>query len=211
MHGNYLVETGDWEGPMAQVAVNVDDLNIVNRTIRSFIDGMQAYRRQDKEKLADIIKAIEDDRQRSSLLVSDQGTPICSVVGTRAAPNQLDLDQSQVMELELRALYATLTDKPSMADELLSAASQLERSIDYSYGPPDIIYPSFELYGEWLLEQQRYEEAMAQFRYALARGPKRVRALQGLLTAARALDEQATVRETEQLLSKISDEPDANI
>lgn len=209
MHGNYLVETGGWEGPLATVEVRVDDLNIVSRTIREFIAGMQALRRDDLTEVAAIIKRIEDDRQRAALQISDQGTPLCSVVSNRSAANQLDLDQSQVMELELRALYADRNGQLVMADELFTAASKLERNIDYSYGPPDIIYPSFELYGEWLLQQKRYEEALAQFRYALARGPKRVRALQGQLAAARALENKSIAREAEQLLEQIAAEPGA--
>lgn len=204
MKGNFLVETGDWEGEFAGTAVEVDDLNIAAQAANKFLYGMQAFRKGDRVSLEKIIKELEDRRQGAAVQVSDRGTPMCSVVSTENQPNRLDLGQAKVMELELRALYARLLEKTDMADQLYAEAAELENSLDYSYGPPEMVYPSFELYGEWLLEQGRPEEAMAQFENSLKRGPRRVKALKGKLSAAEQLNDQRTVRAVKAILEEIA-------
>jgi tetratricopeptide (TPR) repeat protein len=206
MQGNYLVETGEWDGPMTDIHVEVSDLNIVARAQRAFVLGMSAYAEKDEAALKNIITAMEDERQSAALQVSEKGAPMCSAAQTRQLPNQQDLDQARVMELELRSLYAQLTEKPEMAEKLLAEATQLENQIDYSYGPPDVVYPSFEMYGEWLLEQGRAEAALEQFRMSLARGPKRVKALNGVLEAARNLQNQSLIEETTAILNEIGEQ-----
>jgi tetratricopeptide (TPR) repeat protein len=207
MKGNYLVETGDWEGSFADIEVDINDLNIVTQAAWHFVEGMKVFQRQDKAGLEALIVALEDKRQAASLKISDRGTPLCSAGNTRNLPNRLDLDQARVMELELRALYARLLDNPEMAEQLMKEAADLESTLDYSYGPPDIVYPSFELYGEWLLEQGRAQEAMTQFDRSLERGPRRVKALRGKLSAARQLNDEKIVNDTEAILKGIKKEP----
>ncbi len=58
---------------------------------------------------------------------------------------------------------------------------------DYSYGPPDIVKPSNELYGEWLLEVNRPQEAIAQYDLSLKAAPKRVLSVKGKENALKAL------------------------
>lgn len=203
MKGAYLVETDQWESPFADVEVDVSDLNIVAKAARYLMEGMKAFRAQEEEHLKAAIVALEDERQAASLQISNRGTPLCSAGNTRNLANRLDLDQARVMELELRALYARLLKKPDMADQLFAEAAELENSLDYDYGPPSIIYPSFELYGEWLLEQGRAEEAMIQFDRSLERGPRRVKALRGKLSAARQLNDEKVVYEVEAMLDDI--------
>lgn len=206
MKGNYLVETGDWEGSFADIEVEVEDLNIVAKASQALIEGVKAFRQQKAEKLEGLIRRLEDKRQTASLQISDRGTPMCSAGNTRDLPNRLDLNKANVMELELRGLYARLLDKPDMAEQMLAEAAELERNLDYAYGPPEIPYPSFELYGEWLLEQGRAEEALVQFNYSLDRGPRRTKALRGKLAAAKQLSKEKTVTAIEAILDEITEE-----
>jgi len=207
MKGNYLVETGDWEGPFADIPIKTDDLNIVDQAVFSFLEGIKAFKAKEEKKLENIIRDLEEKRQSASLQVGERGTPVCSAVNLRDLPNQSDLDKARVMELELRGLYAQLIEKPDMAEKWLAEASLLERNIDYSFGPPDIPYPSFELFGRWLLDQGRAEEAMEQYHYALARGPRRVKALKGKLSAAEQLNDEKIVSETRAILDQIAGNP----
>lgn len=207
MKGNFLVETGDWEGEFADIPVAVEDLNIVIQASQQLVEGIKAFRQKDKEHLESLIKDLEDRRQTASLQISDRGTPLCSAGNTRNKANRLDIDQARVMELELRALYARLLNKPEMAEQLFQEATTLEQQLDYSYGPPDIAYPSFELYGEWLLENGQAEAAMVQFDRSLERGPRRVKALQGKLSAAKQLKEENLVKELENTLTEITEQP----
>jgi hypothetical protein len=91
------------------------------------------------------------------------------------------------MELELRALAAWLKNDTVNTEQLLKKATGLENSISYSYGPPDIVKPSNELYGEWLLEVSRPQDAIAQYDLALKAAPKRVLSVKGKEKAFKAL------------------------
>jgi tetratricopeptide (TPR) repeat protein len=190
---NYLVETNDWKNETVWlIDPEREDLNILNRAIRQFTEGVRAYRNKDEDALAAMLQQMARERKDASNRVTASGAPMCSTAGSnRSLPNQLDIDQSQVLALELEAMQAQLKGNLIEAERLLVAATELEQSITYSYGPPRIVQPSYELYGRWLLEQGRPTEALVQFDYALAKGPGRLHALAGALQAAEA------VRDTE--------------
>ena len=57
--------------------------------------------------------------------------------------------------------------EPIHPQKLFKEATALHTSSGYSYGPPAIVKPSFEMYGEWLLENNRPKEALEQFELAL--------------------------------------------
>jgi hypothetical protein len=63
--------------------------------------------------------------------------------------------------------------------------------------------PTFEMYGDWLLEQNRPEDALAQFEYALKRGPKRHLALKGKRQAAEMSGKEEMVAEVNEILAEI--------
>jgi tetratricopeptide (TPR) repeat protein len=107
------------------------------------------------------------------------------------------------MEMELRALHAWLQGDPKTAGSWFQKATELESNTNYAYGPPPIVYPSFELYGEWLLEQDRAAEALQQFEKALEKGPKRAPALRGKLRAAEMLNDAATASEVRQVMEEV--------
>jgi Tfp pilus assembly protein PilF len=59
------------------------------------------------------------------------------------------------------------------------------------YGPPNLIKPSHELFGEILLRAGKPAEAAAQFKTALLRQPNRARSLLGAARAAAQSGNQA--------------------
>ena len=63
--------------------------------------------------------------------------------------------------------------------KFLKQAVNLESNISYAYGPPTIVKPSFELYGEWLLENGKPKEALTQFELSLKAAPKRALSIKG--------------------------------
>ncbi len=204
MKGSYLVETGRWDDPLAEIEVNLNSLNIVNRAIYAFIDGMKAYQNKDSESLNKIIEGLQEEIRGASQLVSAEGVPMCSSAGSsRNLPNQLDIDQAQVMVFELQALNAWLSGDPKTTDIWFQKATELESNSSYAYGPPIIVYPSYELYGEWLLEQGRAAEAKEQFEKALKKGPKRAKALRGQLAAAKQLKDDQMAAESQAALDEI--------
>jgi len=90
----------------------------------------------------------------------------------------------EIMELEVAGLGRANAGKFDEAIELLKRATNLEESLRPPSGPPDIIKPSHELFGDILLRAGRPAEAAAQFKTALLRQPNRPRSLLGLARAA---------------------------
>ncbi len=206
MKGNYLVETGNWSSDLADIEIDKKGLNISLQAMNNFTDGMIAFHQKDKKALESLIKNMEKDRDNAAVLISDEGTPMCNAGGSnRSLPNQLDLDQAQIFAYELEALLAMLDNDTDKAESFLQKATELERDASYAYGPPAITMPTFELYGQWLLEQNRPEEALTQYEYALKRGPKRQLALKGKRKAAEVLGKEEIVKEVEGILSDIEE------
>lgn len=204
MKGNYLVETGDWDSEIAGYDCEQKDLNVATRAIFSFLEGMKAFRAGDKNALSATIEEMASEWKSAANLVSGAGIAMCAAAkGSDNAPNQLDLDQANVLEMELRSLLAQLAGSTPDAEKWLRSATVLQESISYSYGPPPIVKPSWELYGEWLLEQNRAGEALAQFDMALQKGPNRLMALSGKLKAAKMAGDEGKATEAEKALEDI--------
>ncbi len=202
--GAYLVETRDWTGPVSDIAVDPAGLNISILGILHFADGMKAYYQKNFDSLQSTIANLEKERLKVVIQLENKGIALCSGVGWESQKaNQLDVDQANVLEMELRSLLATAEGNPAKAEDWLKKATELEGKISYSYGPPPIVKPSFELYGEWLLENSRPQDALAQFDYSLKRAPRRLLSLQGKLEAAKALQNEALQLETEGIIQEI--------
>lgn len=200
MKGNFLVETGDWTGEVTTYSTKTEDLNISDRAIAYFCAGKTAAVQQQQDSLQAIIDSMEEDRLSANNLVSDMGVAMCSAASNNYVPNQLDIDKAHVMEMELRALAAELRGDAKATEKWLKAATELVENVSFSYGPPPIVYPAHEMYAEWLLSQNRAEEAVVQFDKSLERGTKRRRALIGKVTALKQLDKEKEATEIEKLI-----------
>ena len=212
MKGTYLIETNDWDSPVADIEVDRDDLNISLRAIYFYIEGVKVYHTKDVEKLQEVIHTMEDERLQKTVLVNEKGVAVCSGAGwTSEIPNQLDIDQAYVMELQLKGLLAGLNGDTKAAETWLKEATLLEENISYAYGPPPIVKPSHELYGEWLLQANRPEEAEVQFDKALDRGPNRVLSLRGKKEVGTHLGNDVMTREVEELIQEIMKQADEKV
>jgi predicted Zn-dependent protease len=90
----------------------------------------------------------------------------------------------EIMELEVAGLARASAGRFDEAVELLKRATSLEESLRPPSGPPEVIKPSHELFGDVLLRAGRPAEAAAQFKTALLRQPNRPRSLLGLARAS---------------------------
>lgn len=99
-------------------------------------------------------------------------------------PNYFSPEFIEIMGLEVGALARANAGKFEEAVELLRRATTLEESMRPPSGPPEMIKPSHELFGDVLLRAGRPQEAAAQFKTALLRQPNRPRSLLGLARAA---------------------------
>jgi tetratricopeptide (TPR) repeat protein len=101
---------------------------------------------------------------------------------------------TEIMKLEVAACYAAAKSNYSEAVELMKRATSSEEEMSPPSGPPTLVKPSHELFGDILLAAKRPKEAAEQFNNALLRQPNRARSLLGLArAAAQAGDTKAAV------------------
>ncbi|HSK64105.1 MAG TPA: hypothetical protein VK893_09695 [Pyrinomonadaceae bacterium] len=96
-----------------------------------------------------------------------------------------------IRQLEIEALSASMKKDHAKAIELMKKATALEEETSAPYGPPHLIKPTHELFGEILLRAGKPAEAAKQFEIALLRQPNRARSLLGAARAAAQSGNQA--------------------
>ncbi len=94
-----------------------------------------------------------------------------------------DKESKTIGELEIAAVTASVKRDHEQAAELMRQAIKLEEEMGPPSGPPGLIKPAHELFGEILLRAGKPEAAAEQFKVSLLRQPNRARSLLG---AARA-------------------------
>ncbi|HYP25354.1 MAG TPA: tetratricopeptide repeat protein [Blastocatellia bacterium] len=100
----------------------------------------------------------------------------------------------EIMELEVLALAKSAKGNHDEAIEIMKKATRLESEMDPPSGPPDLLKPSHEMFGEILLKAGRPKEAAEQFAISLHRQPNRARSLLGAARAAtQSGDKEAAV------------------
>ena len=197
--GNYLAESGDWNGALASPTTNIDDLNISTKATNAFIEGYKSFLNNDVDTLNAIIFSLEKEIRKAGMLQLSKEAPMCSAASNRYVPNQMDVDQASIYHMQLKGLQAQTNNNDLAATNWFKQAVAIELDISYSYGPPEIIIPSMELCGQWLMEQGQYEEALQQFEKALQRGPKRLRALTAKLKCLHLLNDPEADEVNQQL------------
>ena len=175
------------------------DVNISTRAMYFFTRGIRSYQLQDEKTLAEMIDSIFTDRQNAAGKITGNGMGMCGGI-TASMPNLLDVQQAEVMELELRALQQWRKKNDAATDSLFRKATLLENSLSYSFGPPVIVKPSNELYGEWLLENNRAAEALQQFNRSLQTTPNRRLSLEGKMKASKLAGDENTASATEKTI-----------
>ena len=89
-----------------------------------------------------------------------------------------------IRELEISALNASMKKDHAAAIESMIKATMLEEQMSPPSGPPSLVKPTHELFGEILLRAGKPAEAAEQFKVALQRQPNRARSLLGAARAA---------------------------
>ena len=174
MRAHYLLHSEDWRGTVFDQESSHDRMSLSGELTDVFTQGAIAYRRRDQaslsaaaSELARVVDALREDRGASDLL---------TLTG-------------RVMALELGGMNLFLAGSREAGARAVREASRIEDGLPMEFGPPAIVEPSHELLG-WMLLEMRPQEAMAEFRRALAMAPGRSRSLLGLARAAIALGDK---------------------
>jgi Tfp pilus assembly protein PilF len=93
----------------------------------------------------------------------------------------------------------------------MKRATLLEEEMSPPSGPPTVIKPSHELFGEILLRAGKPKEALEQFAKSLARQPNRARSLIGLARGASLSGDSVLARDTYTKLLGIWVQADAGL
>jgi tetratricopeptide (TPR) repeat protein len=118
---------------------------------------------------------------------------------------------TSVNDLEVQALSFSMQKNHAAAIDLMKKATALEEERGAPYGPPTLIKPSHELFGEILLRAGQPKEAIEKFQVALLRQPNRARSLLGLARAFAQSGDTATAKTTYTKLLDQWKDADANL
>ena len=143
--------------------------------------------------------------------MNNSSAAMCAAGNSRYAPSENSVKIAQVIETQMKGLKALLEGDQQSFEAQMKKAIALEDQTDFPTGPPRITKPSFEQYGEWLLEKGRYKEASQQFDKSLSRMPKRAKSLKGKLTALKALKQSKEVAQLQEELEAIYAQADAEV
>ncbi|HNP28662.1 MAG TPA: tetratricopeptide repeat protein [Nitrospirales bacterium] len=163
----FIMETERWE--LADQAWNVNDYRFGDEWpsksiyIREFAQSMATLRNQPV-----VVQAHPGLNPPISEPSTDSSEPVTA----------------QIWKLQTAALKHLINGDQSDAIRMLDRASALEESLPPPSGPPDLIKPTYELYGEILLGIDRPKDAQQQFERSLFWHPNRARSVLGLARAA---------------------------
>lgn len=178
MRAAWIVETGNRPGPDG---LRSDKVALTGAAADTFATGyaaLAAGRRDEAQQAVDRLAARHDMAASSGHL--------CAQTGSYTDTSKSDLIVAEVMRKSLEAMIARDAGDSARALRLMDEATAAEDAMPIDFGPPAIVKPSHEIYGEMLLAMGRADEAKSQFEKALARAPRRALSLAGLARAAAA-------------------------
>jgi tetratricopeptide (TPR) repeat protein len=112
--------------------------------------------------------------------------------------------QVEVQRQEVVAWMAAQTGDGNKAVDLMTAAAELEESMDKNAVTPGAILPAREMLGQLLLEQKHPKQALEAFEAVLKVAPRRFNALYGAANAADATGNAAVAHRYFQELIEVS-------
>jgi tetratricopeptide (TPR) repeat protein len=170
--------------------IKVDDIGLMAKANRSYLRAQLAYQNKDIETIRKEIKWLKNKSAMASQLVEGDGIMMCAAGTSRYAPTENAVNSAKVVIAQMEAMCALLKNKNDQFESYMKEAVVLENQTNFPAGPPKITKPAFEQYGEWLLAQGRYQEAIAQFDAALLRMPRRAKSLTGKMNALQKIGDQ---------------------
>ena len=213
MRAAFLVETNQWQHEVGDIKIRSSTMNIRLATTDQFILGMKSVRNGDiniaKNALIEIGKIIKY-KSNDKL---DRNLTQClrdKINKVRELPPP-HVIAAMVMEKELEAIILFEEDGKDEALMIMELATEGEDNMAFMFGPPVIVKPSHELYGEMLLAANLPKKAREQFEKALERAPNRTLSLIGLARSAHQSNDEKTVQQTKEIIHKILAQADTKI
>ena len=200
--GHYLVETNEWDHEVGEWEINTSNYGFRSKVTDQFVMGMKAAKLKDVDLaeqyliklMTTINEEISVDSERDlSVWVENMEVNVPSL-------NELS---ALIMEKELEAMVFNLGMSGELAEKTMQLATLAEENLPFMFGPPAVIKPSHELYGEMLLKWRRPSEAKYEFQKGLERAPNRTLSLVGLAQSSRLSGDRVTAEATKTKLEEI--------
>jgi tetratricopeptide (TPR) repeat protein len=192
MRSRYLIDSGEWSGPVAALQVNVANLISAEFT-RDWTDAYGAVRYGKLEAATSAIARSKASTKRYVAAVNAAGI----------APEDPAQRRPIIEQQQLDGLLLLKRGRTKEGIALLSEAAAGERAIPMEFGPPSLDKPPNELLGEVLLDLGRAQEACAAFQSAQVIAPGRGQSLIGLSKCARLLGNSALADSADARLAKV--------
>ena len=122
--------------------------------------------------------------------------PFIRALSASIRGSNVETELPGIRELEVSAVAAATKGDFKTAIDVMQKATKTEEESGAPSGPPSLIKPTHELFGEILLKAGKPADAVAQFKTALLRQPNRARSLLGLARAAAQSGDQSTATAT---------------
>ena len=204
MQSRQLAESGTISSETSlDMDVKVDDIGLMPKSVRSFLRAQLAYQNKDSKTMEEEIKWLSAKITTASAQIGGDGLVMCAAGTSRYAPTENAVNSAKVIIAQMQGMKAMLAGKEEAFESYMKEAVALENQTNFPAGPPRITKPSFEQYGEWLLKQENYAEAIQQFDAALQRMPRRTKSLSGKMTALKALNQQEEAKLVQKELESI--------
>jgi tetratricopeptide (TPR) repeat protein len=201
MRAAYLVETRQWDGDVARLAVKAEDLP--QKGLSLFVDGTRALERKDRTAAE---KALAD--LQAVAKANAEGTH-SSTGMSYMMHRSSGADAVMARELEAKILFAKGETDRALA--LAREAASAEDVLNFEFGPPVVVKPAHELAGEMLLAAKRSADARKEFETALSKTPGRALALLGLARSAAQSGDAGAARQAYAELSRIWSRADSDL
>jgi tetratricopeptide (TPR) repeat protein len=202
MRGHYMLESGKWLSDASRIEIPTNGFSVSAKNMCFFVDAMTALEKHDLPKVDWYLNQMVDQRmveQNKKEAYNDFRT--CSTQPVkRSVGLEQELMRAEALEWNLQALKALKTNKLDEAETHIKKAVELEDKTSYEPGPPVILKPAHEIYGEIMLAANNYGKAVEQFDLALQRAPNRSLSLLGKYTALKSLGETQKAAQIKELL-----------
>jgi tetratricopeptide (TPR) repeat protein len=210
MQSRQLAESGTIsDKTILDTDVKVDDIGLMAKSARSFLRAQLAYQNGDGNTMDEEIKWLSAQILMASEQVENDGIALCATGTSRYSPTENSINSAEAVIAQIQGMKAILDGNHDQFEMYMKKAVELEEQTNYPTGPPRITLPSFEQYGEWLMEQGNYTKAIVQYNKALQRMPRRSKSLIGKMQALKALgqqDEADIVREELKSILSLADQ-----
>ena len=170
MNGAYYTETESWSEADMSADWDNTDLNIQVQSIDAYNKFMAST---DSDQKGSYISSLEQAIQDTEKKVRRRAEAMCSGTTSRSQATPQNVERARVVLLELKAMQAMDSQDIPTVEKYLIEAIEKEHSTAYAYGPPEIVKPSAEMMADWLMEQNRREEAIVYYNQVLERNPKK--------------------------------------